>query len=147
MVDAALIAAKAAVNISEDALLFQDRCKEDDKEAWKKTVTTKFDKNDVEYFFTAVEAELKRHGINRQLSERDALLPVLPEDVIEECKPLLRIPEEDLGYSPYRDLKKEILKIFGKKQKTAYARAKNRKLTGRPSALGKVNNPRHMPSC
>ena len=38
MVDAAAVtAAKAAVNISEDAQLFQNRCKEDDKEAWKKT--------------------------------------------------------------------------------------------------------------
>ena len=76
------------------------------------------------------------YGINSQLSKRDALLLVLPEDVIDECKPLLGIPE-DLGYSPYRDIKKEILNIYGKKQKDAYTRAKSRQLTGQPSALGK----------
>ena len=81
---------------------------------------------------------MKSAGINKQLTKRDSLLPTLPEDVIEECKPLLRIPEADLGTHPYRDLKHEILQIYGKKQQDAFARAFSRKLEGRPSALGKL---------
>ena len=97
------------------AELFEDKTAEDDKEAWKKSLTVKFDRHDVEYFFTATEAQMKSFGINKQLSKRDALLPLLPEDVIAECKPLLRIPEGDLGTHPYKDLKHEILDIYGKK--------------------------------
>ena len=113
------------------AELFEDKTGEDDKDAWKKGITVKFNKSDVEYFFTAAEAEMKRFGINKQLSKRDALLPQLPEDVIDECKPLLRIPEADLGDHPYRDLKQEIISIFGKKPQDAFARAKARTLTAR----------------
>ena len=142
MTDAAEAAARKAIrdaaHISENAPIFHDRCFEDDKEAWKKSVTIKFNRKDVEYFFTATEAQLKSFGINSQLSKRDALLPILPEDVIDECKPLLRIPEEEVGPSPYRDLKKEILKIFGKKPKDSFTRAMSRQMTGRPSALGKI---------
>ena len=98
----------------------------------------KFNKHEVEYFFTAAEAQMKSFGINKQLSKRDALLPQLPEEVIEECMPLLRIPEADLGTTPYKDLKLEILSIYGKKPQDAFTRAFNRTLEGRPSALGKL---------
>ena len=42
--------------------LFEDKSADDDKEAWKKTITVKFNKHEVEYFFTAAEAQMKSFG-------------------------------------------------------------------------------------
>ena len=62
MDEAAITAAKLAAGISDTAPIFHNRCAEDDKEAWKKALTVKFDRNDVEYTFTAVEAQKKIFG-------------------------------------------------------------------------------------
>ena len=58
-VDDDLLSLPGDIPINNMAELFESKSTEDDKEAWKKSVTIKFDKHDVEYFFTAVEAEMK----------------------------------------------------------------------------------------
>ena len=80
---------------------------------------------------------MKKFGINLQWSKKDAILPLLPEHVIEECKPILRLSEADAGTQIYKDLKTEIIALYGQKDEHAYKQAASLRLTGRPSALGK----------
>ena len=58
------------LTFNEMAELFEDKTADDDKEAWKKTLTVKFNKHEVEYFFTAAEAQMKSFGINKQVKLR-----------------------------------------------------------------------------
>ena len=90
----ALTAAQLAV---EKAKAFEDASYPDDDEAWKKDLKIKFDKSDVEYWFNSVESQMKKFGINSQWSKKDAIAAILPEDVIEECKPILRLTQDEAG--------------------------------------------------
>ena len=82
---------------------------------------------------------MKKFGINSQWSKKDAVAEILPEDVIDQCKPILRLTEDEAGTHVYRDLKAEILKLYGPKDEDAYlkATALTRSDNPRPSALGK----------
>ena len=109
----------------------------DDPDAWKKELKLKFDANDVKYWFNSVEGQMKKYGINLQWSKKDSILPLLPEEVIEECKPILRLEESEAGDHIYKDLKEEIKNLYGPRDEDAYKKAIALRLTGKPSALGK----------
>ena len=120
------------------AVAFDVEDKENDADSWKKEVKIKFDMQEVEYWFNSVEAQMKSFGINKQWDKKNAILPLLSESVIDECKPLLRLSETDAGNQIYKELKTEIIALYGSKDEDAYQKAKALKLgTGRPSALGK----------
>ena len=127
----------AATIAAERAKPFDKRSLPDDAEAWKKELKLKFDKNDVKYWFNSVESQLKKHGINNQWSKKDAILPLLPDDVIEECKPILRLTEDEQGPHIYYDLKTEILSQYGPRDEDAFKKAIALKMTAKPSAFGK----------
>ena len=127
----------AAAIAAQKALPFEDASYPDDDEAWKKELKLKFDKSDVKYWFNSVENQMRKYGINSQWSKKDAITLVLPEDVVEECKPILRLDQTEAGEHIYRDLKKEILKLYSPKDEDAYLQAAALKLDGKPSALGK----------
>ena len=110
----------------------------DDAEAWKKELKLKFDQSDVKYWFNAVESQMKKFGINRQWSKKDAIVPLLPDEVVEELKPILRLSEDEAGALIYKDLKTEILSLYGPREEDAFKKAMALRLgSGRPSALGK----------
>ena len=132
---AAAAAAVPAANMPD--VLFEDKNEEDDAEAWKKEIKLKFDPSDVHYWFNSVESLMKKYGINKQWSKKDAIVPLLPDDVIEELKPILRLQEADAGDKIYKTLKQEILLLFGPKDEDVFKKAIALRLTGRPSALGK----------
>ena len=119
------------------AATFDTEDKENDSEAWKKEVKIKFQPHDVEYWFNTVEAQMKKFGINRQWDKKDAIVPLLPDDVVEECKPILRLSQTDAGDQVYKNLKDEILSLYGSRDEDAFKQALALKLTGKPSALGK----------
>ena len=77
------------------------------------------------------------YGINSQWSKKKALLPLLPEEIIDECKPILRLSKADAGSHIYKDLKAEILQLYGPREEDAFKKAMALRLTGKPSALGK----------
>ena len=129
--------ADAAELARQRALPFEDADFEDDPDAWKKEVKLKFDINDVKYWFNAVESQMRKAGINKQWSKKDAILPVLPDSVIEECKPILRLTEAEQGPHIYKDLKDEILNLYGPRDEDVFKKAIALRLTGKPSALGK----------
>ena len=111
---------------------------QDDDEAWKKEIKIKFDKSDISYWFNSVEAQMKKYGINSQWSKKDAIAALLPEDVLEECKPILRLQEADAGPAIYKKLKTELLDLYGPRDEDVFKKAIALRLgNDRPSALGK----------
>ena len=139
--DADIMAAEAQAAAAElarqKALPVAQSDYENDEDAWKKEIRLKFDIHDVEYWFNSVESLMKKYGINRQWDKKSAIVPCLPDEVVEECKPILRLSEEDAGPSIYGDLKKEILSLYGPKEEDAFQQAMALKMVGKPSALGK----------
>ena len=85
----------AAELARQRALPVEDSNFEDDADAWKKELKLQFQQHDVEYWFNSVESTLKKFGINKQWSKKDAIVPLLPEDIVEECKPILRLSETE----------------------------------------------------
>ena len=132
--DQAAIAARRAAEMAKP---FDKRNLPDDEEAWKKEIKIQFDIQDVKYWFNEVEGAMKKYGIGLQWSKKDAIVPLLPAEVKEECKPILRLTEEEAGPQIYYDLKQEILSLYGPKQEDAFKKASALRLTGKPSALGK----------
>ena len=91
-------AQRAAAELQRQrALPIEDANYESHEDAWKKEVKLKFDLNDVKYTFNAVESQFKKFGINSQWDKKDALVSILPEAVIDECKPILRLSEAEAG--------------------------------------------------
>ena len=80
---------------------------------------------------------MRTFGINRQWSKKDAVIPLLPESVVEECKPILRLTEDEAGDTIYKDLKEEILTLYGPRDEDVFKKALALRLTTTPSALGK----------
>ena len=110
----------------------------DDEDAWKKEIKIKFNKADIRYWFNSVESMMKKYGINSQWSKKDAIVSLLPEEVVEECMPILRLQEEDAGPAIYKMLKTELLDLYGPREEDAFKKAIALRLgNDRPSALGK----------
>ena len=132
--DTAIDDMAAAAELARQRALPVDEANYDnDPESWKKELKLKFDA----HWFNDIEADMKKYGINRQWDKKNAIKSVLPEDVIEELKPLLRLTEAEAGDTIYKDVKTELLSIYGPKQTDAFRKAMALRLTGRPSALGK----------
>ena len=80
---------------------------------------------------------MKKYGINMQWDKKNSIVPLLPDEVVQECKPILRLTEEEAGTSIYKDLKTEIMSLYGPRQEDIFKKASALKMTGKPSALGK----------
>ena len=127
----------AATLAAEKAKPVKDANFPDDEDAWKKELKLKFDRHDVKYWLNKTENDLKKFGINTQWSKRSAIESVLPDDVIEELKPLLRLTEDEAASNIYALIRQEILTLFGPREEDAFKKAMSLRLTGKPSALGK----------
>ena len=102
------------------------------------SVQVPYDANDLEYWFSEVEGQLELIDVQSQWYKRMALQKLLPLEVKEEVKTLLRLSKTQAGNDIYFRLKQELLELFGKRPEDDYTRAKNRLLTGKPSQLGKA---------
>ena len=108
-----------------------------DPESWKKEIKLKFDQNNVTYWFNSVESQMKKYGINMQWDKKDAIVPLLPEQILEEVMPILRLTEDEAGPHIYKDLKAEIITLYGPREEDAFKKAIALRMTGTPSAFGK----------
>ena len=130
--------AEAAAELARQrALPFEDSSFENDPDSWKKEVKIKFDPTDVKYSFNSIESQMKKFGINTQWDKKDALVTTLPQEIIDEVKPILRLSEAEQGDHIYKDLKNEIIQLYGPKPEEAFKKAMALKMTGKPSAFGK----------
>ena len=127
----------AAELARQRGLPVEDADFENDAESWKKEIKLKFNIQDVTYWFNSVEADMKKFGINRQWDKKDAIVPLLPESIVEECMPILRLTQQEAGDHIYKDLKAEIVSLYGPKDEDAFNKAMALKMTGTPSSFGK----------
>ena len=75
-------------------------------------------------------------GVKKQYTKFQVLSTVLPKQVEDEMKSLLVMTEAEFPQkNAYKQLKTEILRIFGPKPEDSVERALNRVLTGKPSSL------------
>ena len=79
---------------------------------------------------------MKKYGINSQWEKKNAIVPMLPDDIIDELKPLLRLKQQEAGQI-YKSVKAEIIQLYGPKDEEAFQKALALRLTGKPSALAK----------
>ena len=100
-------------------------------------VQVPWNKNDVGFWFFTMESQMRFAGVGTQYLKLQILTSNLPEHVIEEIKPLLRITEENDTSRCYADAKKRILELFGPKESERYAKAAELVLITTPSALCK----------
>ena len=109
----------------------------DGADAQKLTASLKidFDRTDVEFWFMQLEMHLTTAGVNAQWTKRLLLHKMLPADVVDEVKDLLRKSKANAGAHPYKDLKERILETFGIQPEDAFAQAEALMLTGKPSQL------------
>ena len=121
-----------------DAVAFQDENGVDDLDYYKKLSSLKnrnFNKNEVQFWFTAFETSLKHMGVKSQWSKREVLHSLLSDEVQVVVKHILKKDQANAGELPYKSLKLELLKKYAPKPEAAFERALSRTLTSTPSAL------------
>ena len=95
--DENIMNAAAAELARQRALPFEESDFENDPDSWKKELKLKFDVNDLKYWFNATESDMKKYGINSQWEKKNAIASMLPPDVTEEVKPILRLTQAEAG--------------------------------------------------
>ena len=89
----------AAELARQRALPIEDSDFDNDEDSWKKEIKIKFNQQDVNYWFNTVEAQMKTFGINRQWDKKSSIVPLLPENVVEECRGLAAFDAHRSGRS------------------------------------------------
>ena len=134
--EAARVAAQRAAR--PPRIKFEDADEPDGEDYFKNLgmIKLKWD-SDVTFWFNSIEASLRRATVNSQWTKRETLMHLLPEHVMAEVKYLFCLDQDDAGDFPYRDIKHEVIKLFGPKPQDAIDRALSRVMVGRPSQLAK----------
>ena len=96
-----------------------------------------FDRTDTAFWFNQFEMHLATAGIKKQWTKRLLLLKMLPKDVVDETKDLLRKGQAEAGATPYKDLKDRVLETFGTIPEDAFTQAEALVMTGKPSTLAR----------
>ena len=99
-----------------------------------------FEVHDLQFYFQQVEIKAAAVGVRKNFTKFQVLASIIPKNVIDEVKPLLRKKESE--FSPandaYKQLKLEILRIFGPNPEETMNRALGRVLSGTPSSLARA---------
>ena len=124
-------------------VIFEDENGADDagalREACQSLTKLEWDNNDVKWFFNRAETRMKMAGVKKNYTKFQILSEIIPKLVQDEVKPLLQMGEDEFpNHDGYKQLKKEIFRIFGPKPEEAAARALNRVLVGQPSSLARA---------
>ena len=98
-----------------------------------------WDSADIDFSFNQVETKMQTSGVMKQWSKLQALVTVLPKNIIEEIKPLLRKKESEwTNNDAYLRVKNEVIRIFGSNEdEVRFERAMGRVLSGQPSQLAR----------
>ena len=132
-----------AGDINENAMAFVDENGVDGADALNKAINALknfvYDANDLRFTFQQIEIKMKAAGVKKQFTKLQTLTTVLPKDVIDEIKPLLRKDETEFtNNDAYKQAKTKILEIFGQTDEEPFQRAMGRVLTGKPSQLARA---------
>ena len=85
-----------------------------------------------------IEIKMAAAGVKKQFTKFQVLSSIIPTHVINQVKKYLRKSETDFpNKDSYKQLKKELLRIFGPRPEAAIERAMKRVLVGPPSSLAR----------
>ena len=128
-------AAAAAVNFEDENGVDDDRALQ---EAIRNLEKVNWDPCDLNFVFNQVEIKMTAVGAKKSYTKFQTLSTILPKNVLEDVKPLLRKKEAEFPENnSYKLLKDEILRIHGPKPEAAVERALSRVLVGKPSSLAR----------
>ena len=121
---------------------FEDEDGKDDagalKEACARLERHDWDQDDLLFWFGQAEIKMTAVGVKKQFTKLQAVSCGLPKHVLEAVKPILRKQENEFeNRDTYKQLKKEVLRIFGPKKEAAIEKALSRTLTDLPSTLAR----------
>ena len=90
---------------------------------------------DLKFYFNQAELKMRTHLVKKNYTKYLVLTSILPENVTEQLKNILRKSEAELGDKPYKVLKNQIFKLFGPPGNADFERAMGRVLSNTPSQL------------
>ena len=112
----------------DDANALQEACRNLRNYAWSP--------EDLLFYFGQIEIKMSSVGVKKQFTKFQVLSTIIPKHVTDEVKPLLRMQETEFANNDsYKQLKTEILRIFGARPEKAVERALARVMVGPPSQL------------
>ena len=101
-------------------------------------IKLEYNPNNVEFWFNQIEAKMRFAGVASQWTKLQVLITLIPSNVSEEIKHLLRVSSQaNATATCYKDAKDEILALFGRQDDETYDKANQLMLTSTPSALMK----------
>ena len=109
------------------------------KEACNRVEKVNWDPKDLLFTFSQIERKTAAAGVKKNFTKFQVLSEVLPKEVADEVKSLLRKDEADFpDKNAYKLLKTEVLRIFGPRPEDPIERALGRVMSGKPSQLARA---------
>ena len=108
-------------------------------EAMKTVANIAWEPEDLGFYFNQAEARMQAAGVKKNFTKLQVLTTILPPHVIREVKSILSKKESEFDQNDaYKQLKTEIIDIFGPKPCKGMERALQRVLSGTPSQLARL---------
>ena len=115
----------------DDPQALQNACRSLERFIW--------DANNLKFTFQKLEIKMSAVGVKKQYTKFQVLSTVIPKVVEDEVQALLTSQEAEFDNNDaYKQLKTEILRIFGPRPEEAIERALSRVLVGKPSQLARA---------
>ena len=106
--------------------------------ALKQLERLEWNQEDLPFFFNRVEIRMGIAQVRKNYTKFQVLSEIIPSKVQDQVKSLLRKTENDFpNNDAYKQLKNQILKIFGPRPEASMERALNRVMSGTPSELAR----------
>ena len=99
-------------------------------------IKVEFEPNDIKFWFCQLEAEMLMASVKSQWLKKTILQRNLPNKQKEDVKSYLVLTKAEAGDTVYKDIKDELLRLYGPKPADAYCKALSRSMVGLPSQLG-----------
>ena len=133
----------AEAAVMPDIVAFEDEDGVDEagahKEACNRVEKVNWDPKDLPFTFGQIERKTAAAGVKKNFTKFQVLSEILPKEVADEVKSLLRKSETDFpDKNAYKLLKTEVLRIFGPRPEDPIERALSRVMTGKPSQLARA---------
>ena len=95
--------------------------------------------DDLLFYFQQIEIKMAAAGVKKNSTKFQVLSSIIPINVLNEVKPLLRLTEAEFpNKDAYKQLKTEILRIFGPAPEDRIIRGLSRVMVGSPSQLARA---------
>ena len=95
--------------------------------------------DDLLFYFQQIEIKMAAAGVKKNFTKFQVLSSIIPINVLNEVKPLLRLTEAEFpNKDAYKQLKTEILRIFGPAPEDRIIRGLSRVMVGSPSQLARA---------